>query len=102
MKLQLHTIHLERVDISHPKVLKIGCQLSINPECSTSVALPRRIGFDHEFVAVPSVPLGHEVGARDEVRPEVARDRTVRQNHPGREKYIAPLGSLLRMIYVQL
>jgi hypothetical protein len=56
MKLQLHTIHLESVDISHPKVLKIGCQLSINPECSASVALPRRIGFDHEFVAVPSVP----------------------------------------------
>jgi hypothetical protein len=56
MKLQLHTINLESVYISQPKVLKIACQLAINPECSASVAQPRRVGFDHEFGAVPSVP----------------------------------------------
>jgi hypothetical protein len=52
----LHTINLESVNIPHPKVLEIGYQLSVNPECGASIALPRRISFHHEFVAVPSIP----------------------------------------------
>jgi hypothetical protein len=56
MKAQLHTINLETANVAHSKILEIGFQLSVNPECGASVALPRRIKFDHEFVAVPSIP----------------------------------------------
>jgi hypothetical protein len=56
MKAQLHTINLESVNVPHPKVLEIGYQLPVNPECGASVALPGRIGFDHEFIAVPPIP----------------------------------------------
>ena len=56
MKAQFHAINLESVNVPHPKVLKIGYQLSVDPDGGASVALPRRIGFEHEFVAVPSIP----------------------------------------------
>ena len=55
MKAHLHVINLETVNVPHPKVLEIGYELSVNPECGASIALPCGIGFDHEFVAIPFI-----------------------------------------------
>ena len=56
MKAHLHVIDLETVNVPHPKVLKIGYQSPVNPECGAPVALPGGVGFDHELIAVPSIP----------------------------------------------
>jgi hypothetical protein len=52
---KLHAVDFKSADIANAKILEISHQLSVNPERSTAITLPWRVGFHHELVAVPTV-----------------------------------------------
>src|SRR5262249_41459290 len=52
------------------QIRKIRRETSVNPECDTAIALTRRVGLRHEFVAVPAPTSRNEVGSRDKRRTE--------------------------------
>ncbi len=47
-------VHLERADRAYVQVWKIARHFPINPELCFAIVLSRRVGFDHQFVAVPA------------------------------------------------
>jgi hypothetical protein len=100
VKNEFHRIKFESGNVAEAKIRKICHQFPIDPECGASVAQPRCVGFHHQLVAIPSVPLGHEIGPGDEVWPEVTVRAAAGQDHSGWQEDIAPLGSLLRMIHI--
>jgi hypothetical protein len=60
-------VDLERTDRAHIQVGKISCHFTVNPVLNFTVIVSRRVRFDHEFVAIPVVPLRDEQRIRLEI-----------------------------------
>jgi len=65
-------------------------QLAIDPRGDATVVLARSVRLDHQFVAVPLVERGNEVGSADEVRTEVERNAGVGHDQAGWGKKWSP------------
>ena len=47
-------VHLERANRAHIQVWKIARHFTVNPVLRLAVVSSRRVGFDHQLVAVPA------------------------------------------------
>ena len=50
-------VDLKRVDRAQEQIWKIRHHLAVNPTLYFAVILADRVGFDHQFVAVPAPAL---------------------------------------------
>jgi hypothetical protein len=54
--------------------LEISDQSPVYPYGHPSITQARGVGLDHQFIAIPAVQSRDEVGARDKIRPKIARN----------------------------